>query len=129
MDIENLISKKISEYLLEKNTEHNAEIIEYGVQLIVETVFKYCALLLLAITFKQGLACVIFIVLLSGLRVNAGGAHCKTNLGCTLTLFGSFGFGALLNQLEIPLPVSLGVCLVAMAAFVKYAPADTIIIQ
>lgn len=125
MDIENLISKKICKYLLKDDTEHNEEIILYGVQLIVETIFKYCLLLLVAILFKQGLACVIYIVLLSGLRANAGGAHAKTNWGCTLTLFLSFGIGALLNQLEIPVWVSLIVGVVAMVVFIMYAPAST----
>lgn len=125
MDLENLISKKITKFLLKGNSEQNEEIIFYGVQLIVETIFKYCVLLLLAIIFNQGLACVIYIILLSGLRANAGGAHAKTNLGCTLTLFASFGIGALLNRLEIPLWVSLAVCLVAMVVFIIYAPAST----
>lgn len=125
MDFENLISKKICKFLLKDNTEQNEEIISYGVQLIVETVFKYCVLLLMAIIFKQGLACVIYIILLSGLRANAGGAHAKTNWGCTLTLFLSFGAGALLNQLEIPVWVSLMVGVVAMVVFIMYAPAST----
>lgn len=125
MDFENLISKKICKFLLKDNTEQNEEIISYGVQLIVETVFKYCVLLLMAIIFKQGLACVIYIILLSGLRANAGGAHAKTNWGCTLTLFLSFGAGALLNQLEIPVWVSLVVGAVAMVVCILYAPAST----
>lgn len=125
MDIENLISKKICKYLLKGNTEQNEEIILYGLQLIVETVFKYCLLLLVAIIFNQGLACVIYIILLSGLRANAGGAHAKTNWGCTFILFISFAVGALLNQLEIPLVVSLAVCLMAVVICIKYAPAST----
>lgn len=125
MDLENLISKKICKFLLKDNPEQNEEIIFYGVQLIVETIFKYCLLLLIAILFKQGLACVIYIILLSGLRTNAGGAHAKTNWGCTLTLFLSFGAGALLNQLEIPMWVSLVVGVVAMVMFIMYVPAST----
>lgn len=125
MDLENLISKKICKLLLKGNPKQNEEIIFYGVQLIVETIFKYFLLLLIAILFKQGLACVIYIILLSGLRANAGGAHAKTNWGCTLTLFLSFGAGALLNQLEIPVWVSLMVCVVAMVACILYAPAST----
>ena len=125
MDLENLISNKICKFLLRDNTEQNEEIIFYGVQLIVETIFKYCLLLLIAILFNQGLACVIYIILLSGLRANAGGAHAKTNWGCTLTLFLSFGAGALLNQLEIPVWVSLMVGIVALGVFIMYAPAST----
>lgn len=125
MDLENLISKKICDFLLKDNTEQNEEIVSYGVQLMVETVFKYCLLLLVAIIFNQGLACVIYIILLSGLRANAGGAHAKTNAGCTLTLFLSFGGGALLNQLEIPVWVSLAVGILALVVFIKYAPAAT----
>lgn len=129
VDLEELISKKICKFLLENDTESDEEIILYGVQLVIETVIKYCLLLLLSIIVNQVLACVIYIVLLSGLRANAGGAHSKTNLGCCFILFFVFFVGMLMNKVNIPNVATLIISTIVAVTFVKDAPAFPQVVQ
>ena len=84
MDIETRITKKLCSFFREE-TKDGQEILEYGMQLIVETVFKTVVMMLIALIIGRLKDYLIFLVVFTFLRREAGGKHSMTNLGCTLS--------------------------------------------
>ena len=126
MDIETRITKKLCSYFHEE-TKDGQEILEYGMQLLVEAVFKTAVIMILALAIGRLKDYLIFLVVFCLIRRDAGGKHCMTNLGCTSSL-------ALIVAASLFLPVGnlpvwayltagagcLGVCL-------KWAPSTSLV--
>ncbi len=126
MDIETRITKKLCSYFTEE-TKEGQEVLEYGMQLLIEAVFKTGVLLLLTWAIGRIKDYLIFLLVFSFIRANAGGKHCKTNLGCTLgmalivavTLFLPFG--------ALPLWAYLAAGAGAIAVCWKWAPSVSLV--
>lgn len=126
MDMETRITKKLCSFFHEE-TQDGQEILEYGMQLVVETVFKTAVMIIITLAIGRLKDYLIFLVVFSFLRSDAGGKHCMTNLGCTSSM-------ALIVAASLFLPVGnlpvwtyliagagcLGVCL-------KWAPSTSLI--
>lgn len=123
--IEEIISKKICSACYDGSNNDDQTVILYGIQLVVESVFKMVVLLLLSAYMGRFWQCVQFCLVFCPLRAMAGGIHCKTNVGCTATFFGIYFLGILFDKLGIPfwmIVISFVVCLMVC---LRWAPSST----
>ena len=126
MDIETRITKKLCSFFHE-DTEDGREILEYGMQLLVENVFKTVVMMVLTFAIGRLLDYLIFLVVFSFLRRNAGGKHCMTNLGCTSSMILVVAASLFLPVGNLPIWVYLitGAC--CMAVCLKWAPSTSLV--
>lgn len=125
----NKITLKIRKEMPEINDER-AEIINYGLQLIVGEIPKFLLLFLIAYLLKVPELSVLALITISPYRMVSGGVHLKTHLGC-LTATALFYIGnaflskfIILEQME-RLVMCLAIWLFSMVMIKLYAPADT----
>lgn len=125
----NKITLKIRKEMPEINDER-AEIINYGLQLIVGEIPKFLLLLLIAYLLKVPELSILALITISPYRMVSGGVHLKTHLGC-LTATALFYIGnaflskfIILEQKE-RLVMCLAIWLFSMVMIKLYAPADT----
>lgn len=126
MDIETKITKKLCSFFHEENEEER-EILEYGMQLLVENVFKTAILLFITWLLGRVVDYLIFLLVFSFLRGEAGGKHCMTNLGCTSSMAVIVAASLFLPVGNFPVWVYwiIGVC--CMAVCFKWAPSTSLI--
>lgn len=125
----NKITLKIRKEMPEINDER-AEIINYGLQLIVGEIPKFLLLFLIAYLLKVPELSILALITISPYRMVSGGVHLKTHLGC-LTATALFYIGnaflskfIILEQKE-RLVMCLAIWLFSMVMIKLYAPADT----
>lgn len=126
MDIETKITKKICSFFHE-NTKDDEEILEYGVQLIVENIFKTAVMLLITFVIGRVKDYLIFLAVFSFLRGEAGGKHCMTNLGCTSTMALLVAASLFLPVGNLPIWVYMAAGAVCMIVCLKWAPSTSLI--
>lgn len=126
MDIETRITKKLCSFFHEE-TEDGREILEYGMQLLVEAVFKTAVMMVLTFAIGRLLDYLIFLAVFSFLRGNAGGKHCMTNLGCTSTMALIAAASLFLPVGNLPIWVYLVLGAGCMAVCLKWAPSTSLI--
>lgn len=85
----------------------DAEVYEYGLQLLLSTVLNTAIALMIAIVSKAIIPCVFYLSSFVIMRKLAGGFHAKTHLGCCLILI---------------------VVLIGFIGFIKIAPTDIYIL-
>ena len=61
-------------------------IYSYGMELLLSTVLNFILAVLIAFLTKSFIPCLINLVVFLSIRVNAGGYHADTHLGCMMTL-------------------------------------------
>lgn len=125
----NKITLKIRKEMPEVNDER-AEIINYGLQLIVGEIPKFLLLFVIAYLLKVPKLSILALITISPYRMVSGGVHLKTHLGC-LTATALFYIGnaflsksIILEQKE-RLVTCLAIWLFSMIMIKLYAPADT----
>lgn len=125
----NKITLKIRKEMPEVNDER-AEIINYGLQLIVGEIPKFLLLFVIAYLLKVPKLSILALITISPYRMVSGGVHLKTHLGC-LTATALFYIGnaflsksIILEQKE-RLVMCLAIWLFSMIMIKLYAPADT----
>lgn len=123
--MEELLSKKICELCYEGTDSDEKEVIQYGIQLVVETVVKMFVLLLFATSVGKFWECIQFYMVFCPIRAMAGGIHCKTNMGCTATFLGIFLCGILFNDLLIPQWLVVIAFLLCLLVLLIWAPSST----
>ena len=64
----------------------DAEVYSYGMELLISTVLNFAVAIIIAVATKSILPCLVNLAAFLTLRVNAGGYHADTPLGCTMTL-------------------------------------------
>jgi len=69
--------------LIEKEDE---EIYEYGMELLLSTVFNLIAAILVAVLTDSFIPCLIELTAFVTIRIYAGGYHADTHMGCMITL-------------------------------------------
>lgn len=128
---------KFCEYLTNKIRKENseidderAEIIKYGLQLLVGEVPKF--FIMTAIAWALGILklTIICFVLMLPYRMYSGGFHLKTHIGCIVGTSLMYTGNAFVSQyIEIPLMQKIIFAILlwvfALVMIYKYAPADT----
>ncbi len=125
----NKITSKIRREMPEINDE-KAEIINYGLQLIVGEIPKFLLLFMIAYLLKVLELSILALITISPYRMVSGGVHLKTHLGClTATALFYIGNAFLSKTIILESKAKLIICLVvwifSMLMIKLYAPADT----
>lgn len=126
MDIETRITKKLCSFFYEE-TQDGQEILEYGMQLIIETVFKTVVLMLITLAIGRLKDYLFFLAVFTFLRGNAGGKHCMTNLGCTSSLAIIVAASLFLPVGNLPVWAYLIAGAGCLAVCLKWAPSTSLI--
>lgn len=120
---ENLVNKLTSNQII--NNEDRA-VYKYGLEIFLSLITKIIFLTALAYIFNAIIEMVIFSTTFFLLRINAGGYHAKTFLGCFIaTILFIFGVVRVLNVIFIPPYITMCILLVANILIFLYAPVDT----
>lgn len=84
----NRIAVRISQFLIDNSIikAEDAEIYEYGLELLIAEVFETFAVLIISIIIGKVLATLLFLVAFCALRMYAGGYHASSHFKCFLTL-------------------------------------------
>lgn len=82
------LSKRIASFFVcnEIIKSEDKEVYEYGLQLLLSTVFNGVIALIIAVITKTVLQCICYLAVFVILRKSAGGFHAKTHLGCCCIL-------------------------------------------
>lgn len=125
MSIEEKITRKICRYCYSGDSNDELEVIEYGISLLIETVFKMLILLLISIMLGKLFEFFCFVIVFCPLRSQAGGFHCKTNIGCTISLFVIYGASLLFDYIEISKPALFAAFIACFIICSIFAPSST----
>ena len=126
----NSITRKMREQIPDINDER-AEVINYGLQLIIGEIPKLILLFALAAIFKIAPLVIFAYISMLPYKIVAGGFHLKTNIGCTIgTLLIYYGnvfiSKNIVFQPEWLKLLSVGfIWVLSIIMIKKYAPADT----
>lgn len=125
------LTNKIRQEMPEINDE-KAEVIQYGLELIIGEVPKIILLFVVAIVLKIGWLVIFAYFTMLPYKIVAGGFHLKTNIGCTIGTL-SIYYGNVLISKYITWTQIYTKYIVILIAFVfsmimvsLYAPADTV---
>ena len=112
--------------------EEKAEVIKYGLELIIGEIPKILLLFIVAAVLKIGWLVIFAYITMLPYKIVAGGFHLKTNIGCTIGTFVVYFGNVLLSKYIVIGPIEVKVAIV-IATFIYsiimisiYAPADTI---
>lgn len=62
------------------------DVIQYGLELLLDSLLKFLFIQSMGIVFGMGKETLIVLISFCGLRLQAGGKHAKTGLGCSLAM-------------------------------------------
>ena len=125
------LTKKIQEQMPEVDNER-AEVIKYGLEIIIGEIPKLILLVVVAIILKIGWLVVFAYLTMLPYKVMAGGFHLKTNIGCLIGTFTVYYGNVLLSKYMVIEPMYLKYIIVSATWIFSiimislYAPADTI---
>ena len=112
--------------------EEKAEVIKYGLELIIGEIPKILLLFIVAAVLKIGWIVIFAYITMLPYKIVAGGFHLKTNIGCTIGTFVVYFGNVLLSKYIVIGPIEVKIAIV-IATFIYsiimisiYAPADTI---
>lgn len=111
--------------------DEKAEVINYGLQLIIGEVPKIILLFAVAIILNIGWYVIFAYITMLPYKIVAGGFHLKTNIGCTIGTFVVYYGNVLLGRtLEIAFNTKcLAIAIIWVFSIIMislYAPADTV---
>lgn len=124
------LTNKIRKQMPEIDDER-AEVIMYGLQLIIGEIPKLILLFTVAIVLKIGWLVIFAYITMLPYKIVAGGFHLKTNIGCTIGTFVAYFGNVLLSKYITLLPlykyiVVAVIWIFSMIMVSLYAPADTV---
>lgn len=125
------LTKKIQEQMPEVDNER-AEVIKYGLEIIIGEIPKLILLVVVAIILKIGCLVVFAYLTMLPYKVMAGGFHLKTNIGCLIGTFTVYYGNVLLSKYMVIEPIYLKYIIIiatwifSIIMISLYAPADTI---
>lgn len=125
------LTKKIQEQMPEVDNER-AEVIKYGLEIIIGEIPKLILLVVVAIILKIGWLVIFAYLTMLPYKVMAGGFHLKTNIGCLIGTFTVYYGNVLLSKYMVIEPMYLKYIIVSATWIFSiimislYAPADTI---
>lgn len=125
----NKITLKIRKEMPEIDDER-AEVINYGLQLIIGESPKFLILFLIACIFRVPLLSVLALLITMPYRLVSGGVHLKTHIGCIVATSTFYIGNAFLSKMilfpqNIKIIATILVWSFAMIMITLYAPADT----
>ena len=123
------LTKQIRKEMPEVDDER-AEIIMYGLQVIIGELPKGVIILLVAYLLGIFKLTLISMLIIAPYRCVSGGVHVKTHIGCIINTFILYGGSALLAKYIVLKGISkyiiaLGIWIFCMIMIKMYAPADT----
>ena len=125
------LTKKIQEQMPEVDNER-AEVIKYGLEIIIGEIPKLILLVVVAIILKIGWLLVFAYLTMLPYKVMAGGFHLKTNIGCLIGTFTVYYGNVLISKYMVIEPIYLKYIIIiatwifSIIMISLYAPADTI---
>lgn len=126
----NVLMKRIRKKMPEVDDER-AEVIEYGLEIIIGEVPKIILLIIIACIFNIFKYTMIALIVVFPYRYFAGGIHLKTHLGCIIGT-SVFYFGNIfISKILVTYNVNMGIIpliigmIFSMIMISLYAPADT----
>ena len=111
--------------------EERAEVINYGLQLVIGEIPKTLVLLIIAYTFGVLKLSVLALIFIMPYRTFSGGVHLKTHIGCIVATSLMYIGDAILSKnivispLYIKYIIIIGVWIFSLIMIKLYAPADT----
>lgn len=125
-----ILLKKIRKEMPDINDER-AEVIFYGLQLIIGEVPKILLLFAVAMILKIGWLVIFAYATMLPYKTVAGGFHLKTNIGCLIGTFIVYYGNVLLSKFiifstDIKYLLSIIILILSIIMIYLYAPADTI---
>ena len=129
---------KICENLLKKIRQESpdiddekADVIFYGLELIIGEIPKMIILFLVAIIFKIGWLVIFAYATMLPYKTVAGGFHLKTNIGCLIGTFIVYFGNVLISKFivfspEIKYLLSIIILILSIIMIYLYAPADNL---
>lgn len=126
-NLTNKIQKEMPEI-----SDERAEIIKYGLQLIIGEIPKVILLILVAIIMKIGWLVIFAYLTMLPYKSVAGGFHLKTHIGCTIGTFVVYFGNVLISKNLLLQPIYIKYIIVGVVWIISiimislYAPADTI---
>lgn len=90
-----------------KTPEEN-QVIQYGIELLLDNIVKFLFIQLFGMVIGKGFETFVILIVFCGLRLQAGGIHARTGLGCGLSMFLIWGVSMLgsiffkLNPIFLP---------------------------
>ena len=126
-----IITKRIRKQMPEIDNQR-AEVIMYGLQLIIGEIPKILLLFVTAIMLKIGWLVIFAYVTMLPYKIVAGGFHLKTHIGCTIGTFIVYFGNVLISKYLIIQPNSIKyisillIWIFSIIMITLYAPADTI---
>ena len=125
------LTKKIQEQMPEVDNER-AEVIKYGLEIIIGEIPKLILLVVVAIILKIGWLVVFAYLTMLPYKVMAGGFHLKTNIGCLIGTFTVYYGNVLISKYMVIEPIYLKYIIIiatwifSIIMISLYATADTI---
>ena len=126
----NRLTKKIQDKMPEVDDER-AEVINYGLQLVIGEIPKTFALLIIAYAFGVLKLSILALLFIMPYKTFSGGVHLKTHIGCIVATSLFYIGNALLSKNIIIEPLYIKYIVIALVWFFSmfmiklYAPADT----
>lgn len=124
------LTKKIQEKMPEVDDER-AEVINYGLQLVIGEIPKIFLLIAIAFILRIGWLTLLAFILILPYKMFSGGFHLKTHIGCIIgtTVFYCgdvlLSKSIVLDSMLVKILVILAVWIFGMIMVKLYAPADT----
>ncbi len=122
--IENM-AHAVAKWSVGEEDEEQVEIVSYGITLFIEGIYKMIILMIIAVLTHKLYATIVVIGSFCGLRLLAGGIHCKTSLGCTSTMILIWLSGIMSVYVNISMPLMSVMLCVSLIIVAVYAPAST----
>lgn len=125
----NKITLKIRKEMPEVDDER-AEIINYGLQLIIGELPKFLILFIIAYLLGVPTLSVLAVLFIIPYRATSGGVHLKTHIGCiiatsTFYIGNAFLSKSIVLESNFKIFFSIGIWIFSMLMINLYAPADT----
>lgn len=125
------LTNKIRKKMPEINDER-AEIIQYGLQLMIGEIPKLILLIIIAIILKIGWLVIFAYLTMLPYKIVAGGFHLKTHIGCTIGTFIVYFGNVMISKNLVLQPIYFKYVVVGLVWIISiimislYAPADTV---
>jgi len=125
----NKLTLKIRNAMPEVDDER-AEIINYGLQLIIGEAPKFLILLIIACLFGVPVLSILALLFILPYRIVSGGVHLKTHIGCIIAtsifyIGNAYISKTLILEQDIKLALILFIWIFSIVMIKLYAPADT----
>ena len=112
--------------------DEKAEVIRYGLELIIGEIPKIVLLFVIAIILKIGWLVVFAYFTMLPYKIVAGGFHLKTNIGCTIGTLTIYYGNVLISEYITWTPIYMKYIMIlvififSIIMIILYAPADTV---